>query len=79
MPRLRSRVGPSSQDFASFVCKIVRRYVWDLSNSALVKVIDGPKEDVVAMRWHPHQPVLVSVSVSGKVSAGWVLLLLFMP
>jgi WD40 repeat protein len=42
-------------------------YVWDLSNSALVKVIDGPKEDVVAMRWHPHQPVLVSVSVSGKV------------
>lgn len=42
-------------------------YVWDLSNSALVKVIDGPKEDVVAMRWHPYQPVLVSVSVSGKV------------
>ncbi len=44
-------------------------YVWDMSNSALVKVIDGPKEDVVAMRWHPHQPVLVSVSVSGKVCA----------
>jgi hypothetical protein len=42
-------------------------YVWDLSNGALVKVIDGPKEDVIAMRWHPYQPVLVSVSVSGKV------------
>jgi WD40 repeat protein len=47
-------------------------YVWDLSNSALVKVIDGPKEDVVAMRWHPYQPVLVSVSVSGKVRPGVV-------
>ncbi|XP_047941515.1 protein RBL-like [Salvia hispanica] len=41
-------------------------YIWDRAGH-LVKILEGPKEALVDLTWHPVKPVVVSVSLTGLV------------
>ncbi|KAF9596200.1 hypothetical protein IFM89_007882 [Coptis chinensis] len=41
-------------------------YIWDRAGH-LVKILEGPKEALMDIAWHPVNPVVVSVSVTGLV------------
>lgn len=41
-------------------------YIWDRSGY-LVKILEGPKEALIDLLWHPVRPLVVSVSVTGMV------------
>ncbi|OAY67613.1 Protein RBL [Ananas comosus] len=41
-------------------------YIWDRAGH-LVKILEGPKEALIDLAWHPVHPVIVSVSVAGLV------------
>ncbi|KAL8193899.1 hypothetical protein R6Q57_026141 [Mikania cordata] len=41
-------------------------YIWD-RDGLLVKLLEGPKEALVDLAWHPIQPIVVSVSLTGLV------------
>lgn len=39
--------------------------LWELINGTIVKTLEGPREDVVAVQWHPKRPILISLSKFG--------------
>ncbi|KAJ6822855.1 protein RBL isoform X1 [Iris pallida] len=41
-------------------------YIWDRSGY-LVKILEGPKEALIDLSWHPVRPLIVSLSVAGVV------------
>ncbi|KAJ0973779.1 hypothetical protein J5N97_015744 [Dioscorea zingiberensis] len=41
-------------------------YIWDRAGH-LVKILEGPKEALTDLAWHPVRPLVVSVSVAGLV------------
>ncbi|XP_042498977.1 protein RBL [Macadamia integrifolia] len=41
-------------------------YIWDTAGH-LVKILEGPKEALTDLAWHPVHPIVVSVSFSGLV------------
>ncbi|KAI3941568.1 hypothetical protein MKW92_022133 [Papaver armeniacum] len=41
-------------------------YIWDRAGH-LVKILEGPKEALTDLAWHPVNPIVVSVSISGLV------------
>ncbi|XP_059649321.1 protein RBL [Cornus florida] len=41
-------------------------YIWDRAGH-LVKILEGPKEALIDLTWHPVHPVVVSVSLTGLV------------
>ncbi|KAK4750286.1 hypothetical protein SAY87_027735 [Trapa incisa] len=41
-------------------------YIWDRAGH-LVKILEGPKEALIDLAWHPVHPLIVSVSVTGLV------------
>lgn len=41
-------------------------YIWDRAGH-LVKILEGPKEALIDLTWHPVKPVVVSVSLTGLV------------
>lgn len=41
-------------------------YIWDRAGH-LVKILEGPKEAVIDLTWHPVKPLVVSVSLTGLV------------
>lgn len=41
-------------------------YIWDRAGH-LVKILEGPKEALMDLAWHPVHPLIVSVSVTGLV------------
>ncbi|KAI3940004.1 hypothetical protein MKW98_029780 [Papaver atlanticum] len=41
-------------------------YIWDRAGH-LVKILEGPKEALTDLAWHPVNPIAVSVSISGLV------------
>ncbi|XP_050229294.1 protein RBL isoform X2 [Mercurialis annua] len=41
-------------------------YIWDRAGY-LVKILEGPKEAVIDLAWHPVHPIVVSVSLTGLV------------
>ncbi|KAE9620875.1 putative transcription factor WD40-like family [Lupinus albus] len=41
-------------------------YVWDRAGH-LVKILEGPKEALIDLAWHPVRPIVVSVSLNGIV------------
>ncbi|KAG8363762.1 hypothetical protein BUALT_Bualt19G0056100 [Buddleja alternifolia] len=41
-------------------------YIWDRAGH-LVKILEGPKEAVIDLAWHPVHPIVVSVSLTGLV------------
>lgn len=42
-------------------------YVWDRAAGNLVKILEGPKEALMDLAWHPVHPIVVSVSLTGLV------------
>lgn len=43
-----------------------RLQIWDQAGR-LVKILEGPKEAIIDLAWHPVQPTIVTVSVTGVV------------
>lgn len=43
-------------------------YIWDRGAGALDKILEGPREPLVDVHWHPIRPLLLSVSVSGPIN-----------
>ena len=43
-----------------------RIFIYDL-DSGLPKIIEGPKEGVLAVTWHPRRPIIASTSTHGVV------------
>lgn len=41
-------------------------YIWDRVGH-LVKILEGPKEALIDLAWHPVHPIIVSVSLTGLV------------
>ncbi|KAG4390922.1 hypothetical protein GLYMA_05G087400v4 [Glycine max] len=41
-------------------------YIWDRAGH-LVKILEGPKEALIDLAWHPVHPIVVSVSLNGLV------------
>ncbi|KAJ7949467.1 Retinoblastoma-binding protein 5 [Quillaja saponaria] len=41
-------------------------YIWDRAGH-LVKILEGPKEALIDLAWHPVRPIVVSVSLAGVV------------
>ncbi|XP_021720276.1 protein RBL-like [Chenopodium quinoa] len=41
-------------------------YIWDRAGH-LVKFLEGPKEALIDLAWHPVHPIVVSVSFSGSI------------
>ncbi|KAM7491131.1 hypothetical protein LguiA_034052 [Lonicera macranthoides] len=41
-------------------------YIWDRAGR-LVKILEGPKEALIDLSWHPVHPIVVSVSLTGLV------------
>ncbi|KAJ8750334.1 hypothetical protein K2173_014249 [Erythroxylum novogranatense] len=41
-------------------------YIWD-RGGRLVKILEGPKEALIDLAWHPVHPIVVSVSLTGLV------------
>lgn len=41
-------------------------YIWDRVG-LLVKILEGPKEALIDLAWHPLKPIVVSVSLTGLV------------
>ena len=41
-------------------------YIWDRAGR-LVKILEGPKEALMDLSWHPVRPLVASVSISGLV------------
>lgn len=39
-------------------------YIWDRAGH-LVKILEGPKEALIDLAWHPVRPIVVSVSLTG--------------
>lgn len=42
-------------------------YIWDRSSGVLVKILEGPKDWLVGVDWHPDRPMLASVSNMGII------------
>ncbi|KAJ3310700.1 chromatin binding protein, partial [Blyttiomyces sp. JEL0837] len=42
-------------------------YIWEKVSGALVKMLEGPKEGLLDISWHPTRPILASVSAFGVV------------
>ncbi|SPO20733.1 related to SWD1 - subunit of the COMPASS complex [Ustilago trichophora] len=42
-------------------------YIWDRSSGTLSKILEGPKDWVVGVDWHPTRPMVASVSNTGAV------------
>jgi len=43
-------------------------YVWERTDGSLVKILDGPKEELSAVEWHPHRPFVAAVGLdTGRV------------
>lgn len=42
-------------------------YIWERQTGNLVKMLEGPKESILGLAWHPLRPVIASVSSYGVV------------
>lgn len=43
-------------------------YIWERGHGSLVKILEGPKEELGAVEWHPHRPFVAAVGVeSGRI------------
>lgn len=42
-------------------------YIWDRTSGTLSKILEGPKDWVVGVDWHPTRPMVASVSNTGAV------------
>lgn len=42
-------------------------YLWDRDSGGLLKILEGPKDPLEDMDWHPSRPLIASVSTLGLV------------
>ncbi|KAK5714374.1 chromatin binding protein [Elasticomyces elasticus] len=43
-------------------------YIWERTHGSLVKILEGPKEELGAVEWHPSRPMVAATGVeSGRV------------
>ncbi|CAG8585480.1 3032_t:CDS:2, partial [Paraglomus occultum] len=42
-------------------------YIWDKNLGSLVKMLEGPKDELVDLAWHPVRPVIASVSTQAQI------------
>eukprot|EP01098_Paradermamoeba_levis_P009978 TRINITY_DN4183_c0_g1_i1.p1 TRINITY_DN4183_c0_g1~~TRINITY_DN4183_c0_g1_i1.p1 ORF type:complete len:117 (-),score=11.08 TRINITY_DN4183_c0_g1_i1:38-388(-) len=42
-------------------------YIWNREFSGLVKILEGPKDGIMDLQWHPIRSVMVSCSATGIV------------
>lgn len=43
-------------------------YMWETSMGSLVKIYEGPKEELVEVEWHPNRPVIAATGLeTGKI------------
>ncbi|KAK1144652.1 chromatin binding protein [Aspergillus melleus] len=43
-------------------------YVWERSHGSLVKILEGPREELGVVEWHPHRPMVVACGLeSGHI------------
>jgi COMPASS component SWD1 len=43
-------------------------YIWERSRGSLLKILEGPKEELGVAEWHPTRPVVVAVGLeSGRI------------
>jgi len=42
-------------------------YIWNRTYGQLLKILEGPKEGIMDLMWHPVRPIVASVSTSGVV------------
>ena len=43
-------------------------YIWERTHGSLVKILEGPKEELGAVEWHPHRPLVAATGVeTGRV------------
>ena len=43
-------------------------YVWERSQGSLVKILEGPKEELGVVEWHPHKPFVAACGLdSGRI------------
>ncbi|KAI9761335.1 MAG: Nitrogen permease regulator 2 [Chaenotheca gracillima] len=43
-------------------------YVWERSHGSLVKILEGPKEELGVVEWHPHRPYVAACGLeSGHI------------
>jgi COMPASS component SWD1 len=43
-------------------------YIWERGHGSLVKILEGPKEELGAVEWHPQRPFVAATGVeSGRI------------
>ena len=43
-------------------------YIWERGHGSLVKILEGPKEELGAVEWHPQRPLVAATGVeSGRI------------
>ncbi|KAJ3408067.1 hypothetical protein HDV05_005156 [Chytridiales sp. JEL 0842] len=43
-------------------------YIWEKGSGALVKMLEGPKEGLTDLAWHPTRPIMASVTGFGAIN-----------
>lgn len=38
-------------------------YVWETAHKSLEKILEGPREELTAVEWHPHRPFLAAIGM----------------
>ncbi|GAA96670.1 uncharacterized protein L969DRAFT_97026 [Mixia osmundae IAM 14324] len=46
-------------------------YIWDVATGTLTKILEGPKDPLEAIDWHPLKPIVISASSLGLIHV-WV-------
>lgn len=42
-------------------------FIWDRITGDLVKILEGPKDNILCLEWHPFRPILVSSTKGGVI------------
>ncbi|KAF2758671.1 WD40 repeat-like protein [Pseudovirgaria hyperparasitica] len=49
-------------------------YIWERRHGSLVKILEGPKEELSVVEWHPHRPFVAAVGAESGPIFIWSLL-----
>ena len=46
-------------------------YVWERSHGSLVKILEGPREELGVVEWHPSRPMVVACGLESGCIYTW--------